>query len=203
MPNDLTKMRNVLYAVFALVAFSAIVVWVYIISDRYATRLETSLVKGAALRGLNGNAWTPSQLNKKVGIIYFGYTSCPDVCPTTLNNLALALPQIGSDRGRFQPIFVSVDPSRDTPELISNYVAHFDGNFLGLTGTEEELRSFTWKFGASYSVKKADAQDNDYIVEHSANLYLVNSNGLLSVMPVKDHPEDIKMLLVRSLGKMN
>ena len=139
----------------------------YIVSDNYASRMERDLIKEATLRDLNGKSWQIEQLDEKLGIVYFGFTSCPDICPTALNNLAIALAGMGRESKNFQPIFVSVDPGRDTPAVIGEYLAHFDIEILGLTGTEAQLKSFSWTFGATYSLRKSEANENDYVVDHT------------------------------------
>ena len=164
----------------------------------YANVIETNLIKEAKLYDSHGHHWQISELKEKIGIIYFGYTSCPDICRNALNNLSITLANMGEDSNIFQPIFVSVDPDRDTSEVIEEYTKHFDENILGLTGTDAQLRTFSWIFGASYSLRKSESENKDYIVDHSANYFLVTSLGRFLKLPVKDNPKDLGTLLMRS-----
>jgi len=191
-------MFKILYLLIGLIAFGAVVSGVYKVSDYYANVIETNLIREAKLYDAHGHHWQISELNEKIGIIYFGYTSCPDICPNALNNLSITLANMGEDSKIFQPIFVSVDPDRDTSEVIEEYTKHFGENILGLTGTDAQLRTFSWIFGASYSLRKSESKNQDYIVDHSANYFLVTSSGRFLKLPVKDNPKDLGMLLTRS-----
>ena len=191
-------MFKILYVAIGLIVFGVVASGVYKVSDYYANVIETNLIKEAKLYDAHGHHWQISELKEKIGIIYFGYTSCPDICPNALNNLSITLANMGEDSKIFQPIFVSVDPNRDTSEVIEEYTKHFDDNILGLTGTDAQLRTFSWIFGASYSLRKSESKNQDYIVDHSANYFLVTSLGRFLKLPVKDNPEDLGTLLMRS-----
>ena len=191
-------MFKILFMVIGLIVFVAVASGGYKVSDYYANVIETNLIKEAKLYDAHGHHWQISELKEKIGIIYFGYTSCPDICPNALNNLSIALANMGEDSKIFQPIFVSVDPDRDTSEVIEEYTKHFDENILGLTGTDAQLRTFSWIFGASYSLRKSESKNQDYIVDHSANYFLVTSSGRFLKLPVKDNPKDLGTLLMRS-----
>ena len=181
-----------------LTVFGAIAFGVYKVSDYYANLIETNLIREAKLYDSHGHSWQIAELNEEIGIIYFGYTSCPDICPNALNNLSITLANMGEDSKIFQPIFVSVDPSRDTSEVIEEYTKHFGDNILGLTGTDTQLKVFSWIFGASYSLRTSESKNQEYIVDHSANYFLVTSLGRFLKLPVKDNPKDLGMLLMRS-----
>ena len=191
-------MFKILYLLIGLIAFGAVASGVYKVSDYYANVIETNLIREAKLYDAHGHSWQIAELNEEIGIIYFGYTSCPDICPNALNNLSITLANMGEDSKIFQPIFVSVDPDRDTSEVIEEYTKHFGENILGLTGTDAQLRTFSWIFGASYSLRKSESKNQDYIVDHSANYFLVTSSGRFLKLPVKDNPKDLGMLLMRS-----
>ena len=191
-------MFKILYLLIGLIAFGAVASGVYKVSDYYANVIETNLIKEAKLYDSHGHHWQISELKEKIGIIYFGYTSCPDICPNALNNLSITLANMGEDSKIFQPIFVSVDPNRDTSEVIEEYTKHFGDNILGLTGTDTQLKVFSWIFGASYSLRTPENKNQEYIVDHSANYFLVTSLGRFLKLPVKDNPKDLGMLLMRS-----
>jgi protein SCO1 len=120
-----------------------------------------------------------SQWRGKAVLFSFGFTHCPNVCPTTLTNLAEvfhALP--GSDRDRVRIAFISVDPHRDVPAQLKNYLSYFDPAFVGLSGSKEEIDRSTAAFGASYAfVHKPGDPPDDYNVMHSADVYLINPKG--------------------------
>jgi protein SCO1/2 len=120
----------------------------------------------------------------KLVLIYFGYTWCPDICPTSLSLLAGALSQLDQNEiSRVQGIFISVDPDRDTVKHLSNYTAFFHPTILGLTGTKQQLDDLTKRYGASYRMVKQDSA-TDYVVDHSSVTYIVGKNGkLIETLP--------------------
>ena len=195
-------MIKLLYLLVGLLSFTGVSIGVYKISQFYANRIEFDLIKDAVLQDHTGQSWQISNLKEKIGIIYFGYTSCPDICPNALNNLSITLADMGERREIFQPIFVSVDPDRDTPDIIKNYIGIFDSDIIGLTGTEVQLKAFSWFFGASYSLRNFESKKNDYIVDHSANLFLVTSEGRYVMLPVKDNFRDLGTVLLRAKNRL-
>lgn len=109
-------------------------------------------------------------------LMMFGYTSCPDVCPTALSELAEVMDRLG-DLGRFVvPVFVTVDPQRDTRVVLAGYVGHFDPRIVALTGTEAQLRSLRRAYGA-LAVPGPVSADGDYVISHSAARYLIGPSG--------------------------
>lgn len=110
-------------------------------------------------------------------LLFFGYTSCPDVCPTTLNVLAQAKKQA---QGIFpQVVFVSVDPQRDTVEMLGDYVRYFDPDFRGVTGSSTSLKALSMQASVVYMRMPAGADDENYLVEHSSSILLFNPEGKL------------------------
>jgi protein SCO1/2 len=114
-------------------------------------------------------------------LLFFGYTHCPDVCPTTLADMRLALNRVGERAGGVRVALVSVDPERDTPQSLREYVGHFGPQFLGLTGSEEAIASVARQYGAVYEIGPRDP-DGNYSVGHSAFIYLIDGEGVLRVM---------------------
>ena len=123
-------------------------------------------------------------------LIYFGYTYCPDVCPTELNTMSLALQQIGT-RVRIVPIFITVDPTRDTPETLKAYLASFGSDFVGLTGSDQEIAAVAKEYRVYY--KKADESDpENYAMDHTSLLYLMDPNGkLVALFRTGATPDDL------------
>jgi len=127
-----------------------------------------------------GKARTLADFRGKVVAIFFGYTQCPDVCPTTLSELAAALKQLGPDAARVQVLFVTVDPERDSPELLSQYVPAFNPTFLGLYGDAAATAATAKEFKVIYQ-KQPGATPGTYTVDHSAGTYLFDPQGRLRV----------------------
>jgi protein SCO1/2 len=147
----------------------------------------------------NGEVFRLSDQKGKVALLFFGYTSCPDVCPTTLAELNLVMDDLGTKTEMVQVIFVSVDPQRDTPEKIQEYVEHFNTGFVGLSGSSDELE-LIWK---DYGVFREEVQSDSafgYIVNHTARVYLIDMDGNLRLSygfqtPVEDIVNDLELLL--------
>jgi protein SCO1 len=127
----------------------------------------------------DGKPFLLSQMHGKAVLFSFGFTHCPNVCPTTLSELAKiyrALPP--ADRSKVQVIFVSVDPHRDRPEIMKNYVPYFDDSFIGLTGTETQIAEAAKAYGAYYEILKNPGPNPEaYSVNHSAYTYLISPDG--------------------------
>ena len=135
-----------------------------------------------------GQAWTRRNLADTWSLLFFGYTHCPDICPITLATMAASVDAIAALGGEApQVIFVSVDPERDNPEHLGDYVTEFRDEFLGVTGSHEELRKLTRALGVVYA---RDSDDPAYLVEHSAALLLVNPKGELQAVFGPPHAPD-------------
>ncbi len=119
-------------------------------------------------------------LRGKVVLLYFGYTKCPDVCPTSLSLMTQALNGLSADElQRVQGIFVSVDPKRDTPDSLEQYAAYFHDNLVGVTGTEDEVARVAALYGAQYYEEEMEGSAFGYSVNHSAVTYLITPEGVL------------------------
>jgi len=111
-------------------------------------------------------------------LIFFGYTYCPDVCPTELSTIAEAMDLLGPAKAsQIQPLFISVDPNRDTPEVLAEYVTQFHPSIVGLTGTDAEIAEVAKSFRTYYARAKGSEGDDDYTVDHSATTFLMGPNG--------------------------
>ncbi|MCZ2126729.1 MAG: SCO family protein [Anaerolineales bacterium] len=136
----------------------------------------------------------------KVVLLYFGYTSCPDVCPTAMADIKLALASLTPEEAaQVQVIFISVDPARDTPETLGRYVKLFQDNFIGATGTREEIDWMTDAFGVTYSIEPPD-ENGAYSVSHSAFTMALDRDGYYVMSwahgaPSADIGEDLRHLL--------
>ena len=140
----------------------------------------TKLGQQWKLTDMNGQARDQSSFDAKVKLVFFGFAQCPDVCPTSLSELAEAMKLLGPDADRVQVLLVTVDPERDTPDLLRQYLSAFDPRFLGLTGTPEQVRQAASSFKAFYS--KVSRPGGDYTMDHSASFYLLDRNGEARVL---------------------
>lgn len=138
----------------------------------------------------------------KVVAIFFGYTHCPDVCPTTLADFAAALKLLGPDAARVQVLFVTVDPERDTPAVLKAFVPAFNPEFLGLSGDAAATRRVAGEFKVVYQ-KSAGTTPDDYLIDHSAGTFVFDPHGRIRLLvPYGSSPEaiaaDLKTLLAQS-----
>jgi protein SCO1/2 len=146
----------------------------------------------------DGRPFRLSRHRGKVLLLFFGYVVCPDVCPTTLLELANVRKRLGVEAKDVQVIFVSVDPERDTPQALKRYVAHFDPTFIGLTGDPETVARVAKGYGVRYG-KRPTPTPGWYFVDHTALTYVIDRAGrLLAAYPygtsVQDFVADLKSL---------
>jgi len=146
-----------------------------------------------------GKARRLEDFRGKAVVVFFGFTHCPDVCPTTLADAAQAMRQLGPDADRVQVLFVSVDPERDTQEALAKYVPAFDARFLGLRGDLEATRRATKEFKV-YFEKRPGKTPDDYSVDHSAQSYVLDPQGRLRLFVrhdrlAEDLAPDLRVLL--------
>jgi cytochrome oxidase Cu insertion factor (SCO1/SenC/PrrC family) len=130
-----------------------------------------------------GRTVTDRDFRGRYMLVYFGYTFCPDVCPTTLNEVAGALEKLGPRAAQIQPLFITVDPRRDTAKVVADYVAAFSPRILGLTGTPAQIAEVARVYRVYYSAQRAGAS-GDYSVDHSNVLYLMDRSGRF-VAPIR------------------
>jgi len=122
-----------------------------------------------------------SDFRGKIVLIYFGYTFCPDICPGTLGNVAQALRNMGTQADDVQLIMVSLDPERDTPEKLAEYMGHFHPSFTGVTGSKEKLDEVAALYGIFY--QKAEGSDaTGYLIDHTATLMVLDREGYLKLV---------------------
>lgn len=124
----------------------------------------------------NGKVRTLADFRGKAVVVFFGYTQCPDVCPTTMMEMTAVLQQLGADAARVQMLFVTVDPERDTRELLSNYVPAFNPSFLGLYGDMETTARTAKEFRVFFQ-KQPGATPTSYTVDHMAGSYVFDPQG--------------------------
>jgi len=134
------------------------------------------LVTAFELTDHQGKRRTDDHFRGKLLLIYFGYMFCPDVCPTDLQVIARAIDELGSAGDDVQPLFVTLDPDRDTAERLASYVSLFHPRLIGLTGTPEEIRRVASGYKVYYA-RTSDGGMSTYLLNHSAFIYLVDAGG--------------------------
>lgn len=136
-----------------------------------------------ALVDQHGNPVTQDSFPGRFLLIFFGYTHCPDVCPTGLAVMSRALEALGDDASRIQPIFITFDPARDTVDRMAIYLRHFDSRIIGLTGSKQQSLSAANHYGVDVSASYvSDQPGSEYAMNHSAFTYLVAPSGMLRMM---------------------
>ncbi len=171
-------MRRVSPLLFVIVLFLAgfAVAYSFVSKPGIPAAGGKALIGGAfSLVDTNGKRVTAQDFRGKLMLVFFGYTHCPDVCPTGLQNLAEVLDKLGPVANQVTPVFISVDPERDTPAALSGYVKNFSPRIAGLTGTPDEVASAAKAYRVYY--RKADGGAGDYTVDHSAFVYLMDRDG--------------------------
>jgi protein SCO1/2 len=146
--------------------------------------------KGFHLLDHNGQLRTLYDFRGKVVVVFFGFTHCPDVCPTTLAELARAVKQLGPDGERVQVLMVTVDPERDTPEILKQYVTALDPRFVGLTGDPDAIARTAREFKVFYQ-KNPGATPGAYSVDHSSGSYVFDPQGRLRLLMTYGQGADV------------
>jgi protein SCO1 len=173
--------------------------------DRGTPQFKSTDITGApygkslALTGHDGRPRTLADFRGKVVVLFFGYTQCPDVCPTTLAELARVMKSLGTDADQVQVLFVTVDPERDTRDILAHYVPAFDPRFLGLYGNPEATRAVAKEFKVFFE-KRPGSTPGSYTVDHSAQVYVLDKKGRLRLFVreqriATDLPHDLRLLL--------
>ena len=172
-----------------------------------ATELIEGLLSGRApvggpfeLTDQTGRRRTDADFRGKLVVLYFGYTYCPDVCPTELQSISLALDKLGVAAEAVQPLFITVDPERDTPARLAEFVSSFHPRLIGLTGSLAEIRKTAIAY-RTFFVKNSVAAPSDYSVDHTGFIYLVGKDGhYLGFLPPGATPDEIADAIRARLG---
>jgi protein SCO1 len=152
-----------------------------------------------SLPDADGKTRTLADFKGKVTVVFFGFTQCPDVCPSTLAEIAEVKRSLGADGARVQGVFVTVDPERDTPALLKSYVGQFDPSFVALRGTPEQTREVAKEFKVYYA-KVPGKTEGSYTVDHTAGAYVFDTQGRLRLFTrygggAQALASDLKLLL--------
>ena len=151
------------------------------ISQPAACTTASSVTIGGpfSLTAPDGATVTDQTYRGKWLLVYFGYTFCPNSCPTTLLEMATALEKLGPDAAKVQPIFITVDPKRDTPDVMAKYTQSFDPRIVGLTGTPAQIAAVAKEYGAYYVAHQSGEGANNYLIDHSTYVYVMDPQGKL------------------------
>ena len=173
---SLSRLRLALWVIVGIVAIGMVVLLWRQSEPQQAESTALGTIGGPfTLTGTDGKPFASSKLNGRPAAVFFGFTHCPDVCPTTLARLAKLRRQLGQGEEALSIVFVSVDPERDTPAEVGNYLQLFDTPVVGLTGTPAEVEQVKKQFGV-YS-RKVEQPGGGYSVDHTAAVMLMDKNG--------------------------
>jgi cytochrome oxidase Cu insertion factor (SCO1/SenC/PrrC family) len=154
-----------------------------------------------ALVDHTGKPRTDADFRGKLVVVYFGYTYCPDICPADLLAISQALDMLGSAARQVQPLFITVDPERDTVEHLADYVSAFHESLIGLTGAPDDIRKVATAYKAYYA-KVESADRKDYVVDHTAFIYLLGKDGqYLGFLPPSTTPERLGEVIRQQLSR--
>ena len=173
--------KEVLFISFIII-FIFISIYTFINKDFFSNNLvqvierQDSLPGGHFVLKDQNNQIFDSAASQKLMLIYFGFTYCPDVCPTTLIKVSDIIDRLKEDSKEINSIFITVDPERDTPEILSDYVSAFHQDIIGLTGTKSEIEKVTEDWGVYYQKEIIDGEE-DYTMNHLDIIFLANANG--------------------------
>ena len=156
-------------------------------TDISSAHMDTSF----KLRDFNGRLRTLEDFRGKVVVLFFGFTHCPDICPTTMTDLKKTMNLLKEKASGIQVIFITLDPARDTEDVLKKFIPTFNSSFLGLTGSESEIDKVTTQFKIFYK-KVNDGSKAGYTIDHSAGLYVIDKNGSVKLhISNGEKPEDI------------
>jgi protein SCO1/2 len=202
--------RSIWEWLLSLVLF---VVWVFVLEACSRSQQAMAIFHARDISGVmpaldfnlisqNGTKVTAADLKGKTTLLYFGYTSCPDVCPTTLSNLAQALRRLGPKASSVRVLFVSVDPGRDSVQVLRRYTSAFGPQFVGLTGDDRQLTSLTKRYRVAYRRGAPDV-NGDYAVYHSSAVFVFDADGRVRLLAAPSETtehlaEDLRAMVTRS-----
>jgi protein SCO1/2 len=166
-------LRTCAVMVLLIAAVTTLRVMTAAASEPETQLISPSVADGAfTLTNTDGALVNEKTYRGKWLLIYFGYTFCPDICPTTLNDVAGALEELGPRAGKVQPIFITIDTKRDTRQILADYVKSFDPRIVALTGTQAQTAAAARAYGVIY--ERQDGDDGDYLYDHTSYVYLMD-----------------------------
>lgn len=200
-------MRGIKIFIFGFVILLGLVGVYLLLDTQRAYTFRGSLIDPAVeapqfeLTDVDGNPFQLRDLDDQVVIVFFGYTSCPDVCPVTLTDFMRIRSQLGKNEDKVSFVFITVDPERDTPDRMKRYLTNFDSEIIGLTGQPEDLAQVWASYGV-YQEKSSLSSEENYLVDHSSRIYIIDQDGNLLLTYLfgtenKAIAEDVRYLISR------
>ena len=168
----IVRFRIILWTVVVVAALAAVALYVLRPAGAPVGVTGTPF----ALDSTKGGTFTQDNLKGTPSLVFFGYTFCPDVCPTTMAESVQWKQDLGLQPARLRTIFVTVDPARDTKDVLTSYLGSFDSNIIGLVGTQDQTTAAKASFGV-FSENQAPDKNGNYLVNHTANVFLVDKDG--------------------------
>jgi protein SCO1 len=182
--------QRIVLAAFAFLALLGLGVFVTFTADlRSGASEQTGFGGPFALTATDGHVVTDRTVRGAYVLVYFGYTHCPDICPTTLTTLGQVLEKLGQSAGKIRPVFISIDPERDTPSAVGRYLESFDQRIVGLTGSPAEIAAVAKQYRVFYR-KLPIENSGDYAMEHSSYIYLMDQDGRYLTLFSSDQSSD-------------
>lgn len=193
-------MRARLWIIMAIAGFAGFAVIAFALAPRKIEQTKGVAAIGGPFTLVDdtGAPVTDKTLAGKPYVIYFGYTYCPDVCPTTLFDLSRWIKDLGPDANKLNYVFVTVDPERDTPKLMHTYLSSFDRHIRGFSGTPEQIAKIAKEYRIFY--KKIPTSDGSYVMDHSAMIYLMNADGKFDTVIPYQEKDATALIKLRNLG---
>lgn len=195
-------MKYILYLLAALTAILiGLAAYLYVVTSRPQTAPQTSFTQPFNLTNQNGEIVTQATFLGKPTLYFFGFTHCPDICPTTLGALTSWLNTLGPDAAKLNILFVSIDPERDTPATLKEYITMFHPQISAATGTPGELKAMAKQFMVYYAKVPAKAGENpaNYMMSHSSGILMADKNGTFKGMLDAHDPDAEALAKLREL----
>jgi protein SCO1/2 len=177
--GHLMRRRSMFSALGRAMPFGIAVATALVLSQPLVRAANSPVTIGGpfTLTSPDGTTVTEQTYRGKWLLVYFGFTSCPDSCPTALLEIAVALTRLGPQADRLQPLFITVDALRDTAAVMGNYTQSFDSRIVGLTGTPQQIAAVAQNYGVYYAPRQNGPGADDYVMDHSTYLYLMDAEG--------------------------
>ena len=174
------KTVAIIASVFVVV-IAALIVYSQVSGGKYhfnGTHIEPAVeAYDFSLTHADGSVFRLSDYQGKVVLLFFGYTHCPDVCPTTLADYKVVYNELGDQADQVAFVYITVDPARDTPEVIAKYAHAFNPAFIGLSGSEEVLQKIYERYGVFHEIQEDEATAENYLVAHTSVVYVIDKQG--------------------------
>ncbi len=178
-------------ALAAIVALAVVAAWL-IIPPKDGSSGSAAIGGPFTLTDQHGHTFASSALRGKLALIYFGYTYCPDICPTELQAISAALDRLGKSADQVVPVFITIDPARDTPAVLAHYLADFSPRLIGLTGTPDQIAGVARAYRVYYAKAAGSSDADSYMMDHSNIIYLMGRDGrYLTHFSLQSTPDQI------------